>query len=309
MKRTILIFAVLLLSMMVLVMRLNRVILSDSNTFTATEHGGSDTNTNTTTGASRASVNPPYVSSQCGVCHEEHASIGSTEPTPNAPAGPDDILLFQDNDNAFCFYCHTNEITAGGQYTAQTRSWPGKAIWDNLPTNLTGHGTTQATNYWPGTNPPARTSADAGKCVNCHNPHGRTFVLTGDDNTAPQRAMATTDAVLNMTVRVEENLCIRCHRAGSGVTNARDVDTLFNLMPNNSATPAFYNHPISQDAAANDRTPSYHNILESKNLYQTQAWGPPQQTQRHVECVDCHNPHYAGYGGGPGSNVHTLPTN
>jgi predicted CXXCH cytochrome family protein len=55
-----------------------------------------------------------YGRGNCAHCHEQHRSIGGSEPAPDSPAGPDFYLLFQDlwtspiQSKAFCYGCHTN---------------------------------------------------------------------------------------------------------------------------------------------------------------------------------------------------------
>ena len=80
---------------------------------------------NTSDGVLRTSLNTPpnnYSRGNCAHCHEQHASIGGTEPAPNSPAGPDLYLLFKDlwiippQSNEFCFGCHmggTGNCNAG----------------------------------------------------------------------------------------------------------------------------------------------------------------------------------------------------
>lgn len=287
------------------------VVYSTGGAYPLTEHGNTDVNSNTVTGASRPANTPAagytinttdFPKSACIHCHDEHSSYDNVTHTAI------DFMLFDrgtGNKNDFCYTCHTAVIPTGGNYSANMRSWPGSAVYDT-----SGHGTS-ATMLWPGIVPPAKTGAgNAGKCVNCHDPHGTTFAVAATaappDSRVGQVTYQLTDAVLQMTTRVEENLCLNCHKAG-GPAGADNIASLFALAAN--VSPAFYNHPINRFTAANDRTPSYHNILESENMYNAHVAGPPQQTGRHVECVDCHNPHYAGANGGAGSDSHTLGTN
>ena len=83
---------------------------ADSGPYLDSAHG------NTTYGVLRTSLSSPpnnYGRGNCAHCHEQHASIGGTEPDPNSPAGPDFYLLFQDlwtspiQSNVFCYGCHT----------------------------------------------------------------------------------------------------------------------------------------------------------------------------------------------------------
>lgn len=286
---------------MIVIVSQMSVVYSKGGIYTSTEHGGTDVNSNGVTGASRPANTPGagYTINQtdfppgvCSNCHDEHSSYDSVTHTA------EDFMLFDPggaNKNRYCYTCHTNALTTNVTYTTQHRKWMGLAKYDT-----SGH-SISANMWWPGTTPAARTAADAGKCINCHEQHGTTFGLTGDVPAPGTQGQAppytSNDQVRQLTTRVEENLCFGCHKAGAPATTG-DIQTLFSAGVN--ASPAFYTHPVNRNSAANDRTPSSHNILESLS---------PVVAQRHVECVDCHNPHYAGYNAAAGSNSHTLGTN
>ncbi len=83
-----------------------------AGTYTDSAHGGSGTGVKRT-------VLTDYCKGNCAHCHEQHASIDGTEPTPSSgSASP--FALFSPNFNLsatvkpylqsdnFCFYCHTN---------------------------------------------------------------------------------------------------------------------------------------------------------------------------------------------------------
>ena len=70
---------------------------------------------NSTYGVLRTSLSTTpnnYGQGNCAHCHEQHASIGGSEPAPNSPAGPDFYLLFYDlwlspiQSIVFCYGCH-----------------------------------------------------------------------------------------------------------------------------------------------------------------------------------------------------------
>lgn len=281
------------------------MVLSKGGTYLSTEHGGTDANTNGVTGVSRPPNTPAgytinttdYPAGNCIHCHDEHSS------NEGATHTPEDYMIFDPggaNKNRFCYTCHTNKLTIGGaQYGANNQVWQGQVKYDT-----SGHSISAST-VWPGPSPAARTAAEAGKCVNCHEQHGATFGYTGD-NRIGQATYALTDPIPQMLSRSEENLCFGCHSTTAPATTG-NIQSLFSLGVN--ASPDYYTHPINRNTAANDRSPSRHNILESKKMWNAHTAGPPQQTERHVECVDCHNPHYAGYNAAVGSNSHTLGTN
>ena len=75
--------------------------------YTDSAHGDSSI------GVLRNSLSTPpedYAQGNCAHCHEQHSSIGGSEPAPYSPAGPDVFLLFSDNyidqTTCFCFDCH-----------------------------------------------------------------------------------------------------------------------------------------------------------------------------------------------------------
>jgi len=124
---------------------------------------------------------------ECSQCHDQHASRGGV-----ATGGPFPYLLFTANDNALCSGCH-NGSSAHAIY-------PGAAPWANSSHALS------ASMIWPGPTPPSRPSSDAGKCVNCHDPHG----ASDGDGLVPSLA----------TLR-EEELCIPCHDGSPAFADVR----------------------------------------------------------------------------------------
>lgn len=116
----------------------------------------------------------------CGQCHGRAAQPG---------AGANAFGLFAPNDNGLCFSCHRLESeTFSGQRAYEQSS----------------HATSSAFT-WPGPNPAARASEDAGKCVNCHDPHGA------------KDAQGAIPAMLHLR---GPGLCLACH---DGAPAAKDV--------------------------------------------------------------------------------------
>lgn len=130
----------------------------------------------------------------------------------------------------------------------------GKATWLG-PTayNATAHWTSMKM-LWPGPVPAARPAADQGKCLNCHTPHGRRDGL---------------GLVADLGYVREEALCLTCHDS---------------------------NGPASTNISAELSKASAHPVttVVGKHLSTEPATGPTfAGTNRHAECVDCHNPHAA----------------
>lgn len=134
--------------------------------FHLTAHG------NQTTGVARLSSVP---TGHCTQCH----------PTRQTPAPPSPTL-FSANDNGLCFTCHMS---------------PGRnLVYAGQTAFASSSHQTSTSMRWPGPVPAARPAGDAGKCVNCHTPHGSRDGL---------------GLVPNLEFFREEALCLACHD-GSG---------------------------------------------------------------------------------------------
>lgn len=172
----------------------------------------------------------------CSQCHDEHASRLGV-PT----AGPYPYTLFAPDDNQLCATCHNG--------TGVLSIWQGAAAYSN-----SSHATSGGT-VWPGPVPPGRPSSDAGKCVNCHDAHGRSDA----SGLVPAMAFAR-----------EEALCYACHDGSPASTN---VAAQFQKI---------YRHPVS--------TAGKHDEAEGGDPLRYAA---SPVNNRHSECADCHNPHAA----------------
>ena len=167
----------------------------------------------------------------CDQCHTMHG----TGPVVygHALVGP--------NENSLCDRCHDTPW-AGGSYA-------GPMLHAG-----SSHGSGPGT-VWPGPQPPPRTEAGAaGKCLNCHDPHG----WTDATGLIPALALAR-----------EEALCLSCHDGAPATTNV------------GSELDKPYRHPVRIHGGR------HQGPLES----QSADFGISPQDRRHAECVDCHNPH------------------
>ena len=169
----------------------------------------------------------------CDQCHTMHG---------DGPVVYGHALLGPD-ENSLCDRCHTT-------------AWSGGSYAGTAPYASSAHGSGAAT-IWPGPDPPPRTEAGAaGKCLNCHDPHGWTDAA----GTIPALAIAR-----------EEALCLTCHDGSPASTN----------IGADLAKP--YRHPV-QTYSGRHQGP-----LES----QPGDFAISPQDNRHSECTDCHDPHVA----------------
>jgi predicted CXXCH cytochrome family protein len=199
--------------------------------YSQTKHG------NATSGVNRT---PDWPMGSCEQCHVQH---GGGSPNP--------FGLFTANTNDLCATagCHGTSA-ANGVYQGPTTY------------AASGHATSTVV-VWPGPDstvdagtPPAKVSGDAGKCVNCHTPHGYKDV---------------TGLIPSQVFSREEKLCLVCH---DGSPAAKDVKSDFNKT---------YKHPTltitGKHNEAEAGTPAMYAATPTDN--------------RHSECEDCHNSHVA----------------
>jgi predicted CXXCH cytochrome family protein len=170
-----------------------------------------------------------------GDCERCHTTHGNAQPTVQ-----EQLLLWPD-DNTLCAQCH-NTPWSGGSYA-------GPALQGGSAHNA------NPDMVWPGPDAPSRIEPDAqGKCLNCHDAHGR------ED---------ASGLIPQLLLRREEKTCDACHDGSPAATNVlAEIQKPFR-------------HPVS------DFTGRHTGPLE--NL--PEAFGTTPINRRHSECVDCHNPH------------------
>ena len=164
---------------------------ADAGSYLNSAHGDS------TYGAKRSATGFPtdYPTGLCAHCHEQHASIGGSEPAP--AGGPDKYLLFNTSNVSqtvnVCFNCHTDtgSYQAGGSllnrcYSFRAGGWTLDTLDDILEAfSFTSPGashhlddiSTFIDGRWGYT-------SDSNPCAACHNPHS----AQGDPPNAPNSA-------------------------------------------------------------------------------------------------------------------------
>ncbi|GEM_PF-449377 len=120
-----------------------------------------------------------YARGNCAHCHEMHASLNGSEPTPQD--GPHGYLLFAENytdqGNDFCYYCHGPEsLQQGGlnnpTYAARASGLSvGPTTIEEMFTDTLSHHNlgdilSLITEKWP-----ERFRETSNPCTGCHNPH------------------------------------------------------------------------------------------------------------------------------------------
>ena len=196
--------------------------------YTQTRHGNASTGVNRT---------PDWPVGSCEQCHAQHAGSG--------------FLLFAPNTNALC-------ATAGCHGSQGANAiWQGQTAYD-----ASRHAGSSVV-VWPGADstvdtgaPPARVAGDAGKCVNCHTPHG--YADAGG-------------LIPSLVFSREEKLCIVCHDGSPAAKNIK------------ADLAKVYRHPVGTIAGKH--------AVEENGTSANYGFSPTNN--RHSECEDCHNSHVA----------------
>ena len=172
---------------------------------------------------------PELPTGSCSQCHSQ----GSEE--TRYPSS-----LWQENDNELCYTCHAVEDLRG--------TYPGQRIYQASPHSI------DPRFIWPGPVPPPSLDLDAaGRCINCHDPHG-----SADEN----------GLIPELLLAREDRLCLTCHNGSLANTDiAREM-----------------NKPFSH---ASRRAPGVHAADEGGDPMRYSVSGGA----RHVSCSDCHNAH------------------
>lgn len=269
--------------------------LAESGTYTSTIHGGATINS-ITNGVDRAAVKGSpypdavgaYPKGHCGHCHEQHASLNGAEPTPPTAEGATSYALFRSNfssinsgtTNELCYACHETFSFGLGAGYGRYGIYMGKSIYNNSQHFISSN------MVWnPNPVPPGPPINDAGNCINCHNPHG----YNDGSGVIPSMLFKRIDKdTSDYTNRI---LCDMCH---DGTHGTKDVRSLFIRT---------YKHPTYTVAGK-------HVEWENTTTFNSGAFGG---TNRHAECVDCHNPHAATAAselkGSDGVTISSNPTN
>jgi hypothetical protein len=242
-----------------------------------------------------------YATGNCGHCHEQHASLGGSEPVP-VGGGPDDYLLFDVmSSNTFCNTCHDGSPVTG-DVARQT-------------TDTSGHD--------PSISYVGTSGTISASCLDCHDPHvaqETTHSEAVDGNTAsgvllnvagvraswtgPPPAPTPGNETLispNYTatdaITKEYELCLKCHSSYA-----------FNTFPagwtdqGKEFNPYNYSfHPVSDEPIDGQWNNTWLRANYANALWS--PWNTLANRDARMHCSDCHGSNLAGPVGPHGSNV------
>ena len=201
---------------------------------------------------------PRFVSSAAQGSHP----VGVTVPTNSTLHPPTTLPLGKNDQKVYCSTCHQmhgSPLADGSLLRAGSQNalcGECHAFADANPS--AAHLSAMSGVLWPGGQygslfPAVPNPVDRGACGNCHQAHGW-----------PDSANPTNDYP-SLLVEGGENLCFTCH---DGSPQTKDVKTVYAKT---------YRHPVTLTGR--------HSPDEAGNP------GNYGSTNRHAECVDCHNPH------------------
>ncbi|MDD5757892.1 MAG: hypothetical protein PHI06_02290 [Desulfobulbaceae bacterium] len=256
--------------------------------YNSTAHGSA------TNGVKRSSAGiTDYAIANCAHCHEQHASVGGTEPAPDN-SGPSSYAAFA-SEEALCLGCH------GG-----TPNYSANGSPDNINSLLNtsyGHYPADFSAKHKAKEVQADINSNAHvECTDCHNPHlsGATKHSKGTNavtSTSPLYGAQGTTATYNSgswlsssvsysalsAAGTEYKICFKCHsgavgtpetwRGASGTTTWTDVAKEFN--PANKSY-----HPVVQTLAGGTGS----SALTNSQLSAT--W--QNAGSKTMYCSDCH---------------------
>ena len=270
--------------------------------YTNSAHG------NSTSGVERTdypTASEPYAKGNCAHCHEQHASVGGSEPTPTG--GPDEYLLFQDyKDDSYNSFCTDKCHRAVG-------SWGGDDIASQYSKAST-HPTTGT--HTPGESIPSDFGTRHGYCIDCHNPHvakkidrtvGSNLVSGGPllkvsgvsvENSTAWNNPSYTFIPAGTGIEKEYELCFKCHSSWPSPYPPTGADNAKQFNPANKSY-----HPV-EDAMNVAGTGSAGLLFN----WQVKAeWYTAAGTGKTMYCSDCHGSETSGDPVGPhGSTKGTI---
>lgn len=225
----------------------------------------------------------------CNQCHLAHEGIT-----------PQKLLLFQENNNSLCYFCHSQkptgypakeddrmpinstypgyfEYNSGGvkiKGIENRKRWPGELVYENP--GLTAEGKYYSP-HRSDPDMPRRDNNGAGMCVNCHNPHG-----TRNPFDMLDTAYLNIQGAFVSTAPQNYVLCFKCHSSGGPAGG---------LDPENKRIVDYYDKSINNDEQAGHQFQSSYGYVRKGDQF---------------PCYDCHNPHGSAGNDGLHPNAYLL---
>ena len=277
----------------------------------------------TTNGVDRSTIASgysAYATGNCAHCHEQHASLGGSEPNPTG--GPDVYLGF-DLEQDLCLSCHDGSpaSTDIDSQFAKTGKHP-RLTTDGIHTAYETSGTDFA-----GTNRHA-------ECTDCHNPHvanaidaparygdaaaakGPIIGATGVDPTNPSGGGAPSAyTFVTVTDTFEQyKVCYKCHStwAANSKTTANEFNIYNDSFHNVEGDKTISGYTTTTDAGIASTATFNHTYVGDTMTRYAGASDAVLRTAKML-CSDCHGPSDAGVGpegvhGSDYNNVLKVPS-
>ena len=230
----------------------------------------------------------PAQRGQCVQCHEPHGDEGSP---------PNELTLYEANDNDFCFGCHNDqpnnypmtetdripeatldagyfEANFGGQRIPGVEirgRWPGRRVFEDAGQAPSGH---YFSPHAQDPDMPRRGAQNEPLCVGCHDPHGTPNPF--DMLLGSYRGIGGNESSAPPT---QYEHCLNCHSANGPA--GMDIENTF--------ISDYYDSGLNGDHAG-------HAIRMNSNI--AISWPAHIREGDQLACYDCHNPHGSeGYNG------------
>jgi len=237
-----------------------------------------------------------FAKGNCGHCHEQHASLGGSEPIPVAGAASGS-LAFATEQN-LCFTCHDGAPASTNILASFNKTYRhgknGASGTDYMTTYDNRHRTGEKTST-------AFASANRhAECVDCHNPHKATDAnpLLGASGITPSATAAWAEpASFTGPAEVTDadqqyKICYKCHSNwagfGTGTNQAREFNT---------ANRGYHNIQGLANPPSSDTFGNFNPNYVYKMMPRYSAWGTSTANNSTMNtnlrnavmrCSDCH---------------------
>ncbi len=272
-----------------------------------------------------------YAKGLCAHCHEQHSSIGGSEPAPSG--GPDDYLLFNTNHTSqtdnFCYNCHTDvsSYQTGGivnrSYSYRAGNWSSDTVNDikesfSYTSPGTSHNLDDIKTFITGKS--WGYTSDSNPCNACHNPHaaqgdpigaGSSAKTSGTrgypvslpslhskDNNAwglwgDGSSEQMNDYTLTYQAPYRYGATVKYEPDASGVQNGSNLTDYVTFCTDcHNITNTIYSTTLGRNLYQFNWALDKHGAGNAANDAHTDVVPPYLETSNYVlSCTDCHEPH------------------